>query len=140
MLSIEKLVDFEINSTILESILEDLEILREVELIVCDDEYIQNINRDFRGINKATDVLSFPVDGNFEALPLGTIIISKDKALQASREFGHSFEDEFTLLFIHGILHLMGFDHEVDNGQMRQKEQELVKKFNLPASLIVRSE
>jgi len=53
---------------------------------------------------------------------------------------GHSYNDEVTLLFIHGLLHLLGFDHEVDNGQMREEERKLIEYFSLPKSLILRSE
>src|SRR5574344_1356836 len=89
--------------------------------------------------DEATDVLSFPVDGDFEHLPLGTIIISIDFVKEKAKEYGHSEEDELNLLFIHGLLHLLGYDHEVDNGEHRQKEEELIKQFNLPSSLIVRN-
>jgi probable rRNA maturation factor len=72
-------------------------------------------------------------------MPLGSIIISTDFISEKASEYNHSFEDEMKLLFIHGILHLLGFDHEVDNGEHRQKEEELIKKYNLPDSLIVRN-
>ena len=58
---------------------------------------------------------------------------------QKAKEYNHSINDEFTLLFIHGLLHLLGFDHEVDEGEHRSKEEELIKQFNLPNSLIVRN-
>jgi probable rRNA maturation factor len=140
MLSIQKNVEFEIDEKILIAILDYLEIKREVELIICDNEEIRKINKNYRGIDKETDVLSFPVEGNFQELPLGSIIISKDKVLEVSKRLKHSEKEEFSLLFIHGLLHLLGFDHEIDNGQMRQKEEEIIKRFNLPKSLIVRSE
>jgi probable rRNA maturation factor len=73
-------------------------------------------------------------------MPIGSIIISSDKVKEGSKIFGHSIEDEFKLLLIHGLLHLIGYDHEVDNGEMREKEQEIIKYFNLPKSLIVRIE
>jgi len=72
--------------------------------------------------------------------PLGSIVISKDFVLSKANELQHSSQDEMTLLFIHGLLHLLGFDHEVDSGEMRLKEASLIKEFQLPTSLIVRTE
>ncbi|MEO1938129.1 MAG: rRNA maturation RNase YbeY, partial [Sulfurimonas sp.] len=72
--------------------------------------------------------------------PLGSIVISYDFVKEKAAEFGHSQDDEFTLLFIHGLLHILGYDHEIDSGEMRQKEEEIIKNFNLPKSLIVRTE
>lgn len=110
----------------------------EIELILTDNDEIADINREFRGIDKATDVLSFPSDP-FPGAPLGSIVISVDKVESVANELGHSENDELALLFIHGMLHLMDYDHEVDNGEMRAKEIELIEKFNLPKSLIVRT-
>lgn len=110
----------------------------EVELIFTHNDEIADINRDFRGIDKPTDVLSFPSDP-FPGAPLGSIVISVDKVSAVAKELGHSEDDELALLFIHGLLHLLGYDHEVDNGEMRAKEVELIEKFNLPKSLIVRT-
>ena len=59
--------------------------------------------------------------------------------VEKAKEYGHTFNEEFSLLFIHGILHLLGYDHEVDNGEHRAKEEELIKEFNLPDSLIIRN-
>ena len=115
---------------------------KEVELIVCYNDYIQALNLQFRNKDKPTDVLSFPLEnmiiGNV-AIPLGSIVISVDFVKQKSEELNHSFDDELTLLFIHGLLHLSGYDHEIDNGEHRAKEEELVKQFNLPNSLIIRT-
>ncbi|OHD92374.1 MAG: rRNA maturation RNase YbeY, partial [Sulfuricurvum sp. RIFOXYD2_FULL_44_160] len=99
---------------------------------------IAQINREFRDIDKATDVLSFPSDP-FPGAPLGSIVISVDKVQSVAHELGHSENNEIALLFIHGMLHLLGFDHEIDKGEMRQKEVELIERFNLPKSLIVRT-
>lgn len=112
---------------------------RDIELILTDSQEIREINREFRGIDKDTDVLSFPFE-NLPMAPLGSIVISKSYVEQKSAELGHTINDEFTLLFIHGLLHLLGYDHEVDCGEMRLLEQEMVEKYNLPLSLIVRSE
>jgi len=111
---------------------------REIELILTDNDEISHINREFRGIDKATDVLSFP-SNPFPGAPLGSIVISVDKVESIAKELGHSKNDELALLFIHGMLHLLGFDHEVDNGEMRDKEVEMIEKFNLPKSLIIRT-
>jgi probable rRNA maturation factor len=110
----------------------------DVELILtCNDE-IREINSEFRHIDSATDVLSFPNEP-MPFAPLGSVVISDDYVKKVAKELGHSEEDEFTLLYIHGLLHLLGYDHEVDEGQMRQKERELIEKFNLPESLIIRT-
>jgi probable rRNA maturation factor len=112
---------------------------QDVELILtCNDE-IREINSEFRAIDAPTDVLSFPNEP-MPFAPLGSIVISDDYVKKIALELGHSEEDEFTLLYIHGLLHLLGYDHEIDSGQMRQKEQELIKKYDLPESLIVRTQ
>ena len=98
----------------------------------------QEYNKEYRGINKATDVLSFPLE-DIEFMPLGSIVISLDKAKEVANRLNHSINDEIALLFTHGLLHLMGYDHEVDNGQMREMESKIIKEFNLPDSLIVRT-
>lgn len=111
---------------------------QEIELILTDNDEIAQINRDFRGIDKATDVLSFPSDP-FPGAPLGSIVISLDKVESVAAELAHTSDEELALLFIHGMLHLLGMDHEVDSGEMRAKEEELITLFNLPKSLIVRT-
>ena len=111
---------------------------KDIELILTDNETIKQLNREYRNINKPTDVLSFPLE-DIEGAPLGSIIISVDKAKEVANNLNHSTDEEITLLFIHGLLHLLGYDHEIDNGEMRQKEEEIIKKFNLPESLIIRS-
>jgi len=111
----------------------------EVELILTNDVEIAQINLEFRGIEKPTDVLSFPTDP-FPGASLGTIIISVNKVADIANELEHSEDDELALLFIHGLLHLLGMDHEVDQGEMRVKEESLVRKFSLPLSLIVRTQ
>ena len=112
---------------------------KEIELIITDNEEMREINREHRGIDKDTDVLSFPFE-DLPFAPLGSIVISADHVHAKSAEHGHSERDECALLFIHGLLHLLGFDHEVDNGEMRKEEERLIKKYALPASLIVRTE
>jgi len=111
---------------------------KEIELIFTDNVEMRDINLNTRGFDKATDVLSFPYD-EMPHVPLGSIVISCDFVKEKAELYKHSFQDEFTLLFIHGILHLLGYDHEIDNGEHRDKEEELIKKYNLPKSLIIRT-
>lgn len=113
---------------------------KELELIVCDNDYIQDLNSNYRKVNRPTDVLSFPLVDEINFLQsIGTIVISEDYVRDASIRYKHKKKEEFALLFIHGILHLLGYDHEIDNGEMRKIEKELIKTFNLPHSLIVRT-
>jgi len=139
MLNIENLTNTEININLLEEIVNSIT-NREIDLTICDNTLIQKYNQLYRNIDKATDVLSFPIEGNFNNMPLGSIVISANFVKDKSDEFGHSNQDELTLLFIHGLLHLLGYDHEIDSGEMRAKEEEIITKFNLPKSLIVRVE
>jgi len=111
---------------------------KEVELILTNDTEIAAINLSERGLDKATDVLSFPLEP-LPSFPLGSIMISVDRAEAVANELGHSSDEEIALLFTHGMLHLLGYDHEVDEGEMREKEQEVIAHFLLPKSLIVRN-
>ena len=123
----------------LNKILDSLSTL-DLELLFVDSLQMKEINKNTRNIDKTTDVLSFPHDNTFfNHSFLGSIVINMDLAKEKSIELKHSLEDEISLLFIHGLLHLLGYDHEVDSGQMRKKEEELIKEFNLPKSLIVRT-
>ena len=112
-----------------------------LELVFVRSDEMQQINKNTRNIDKTTDVLSFPLEiqSGFENALLGSIVINLDLVSLKATEFGHSDNDEIALLFIHGLLHILGFDHETDSGQMRQKECEMINKFNLPKSLIVRT-
>ena len=113
-----------------------------VELVFVRSDEMKEINKNSRNINKTTDVLSFPLEnvpfGGNTAL-IGSVVINLDLVYEKSLEFSHSNENEIALLFTHGLLHILGFDHEIDNGQMREKECEIIAKFNLPKSLIVRT-
>ena len=111
----------------------------DVELILCDDEYIEELNGRYRDVHKPTDVLSFPLRVETEGAPLGSIIISLDTAERIAQNFGHSPAEETALLFIHGMLHLLGYDHECDDGEMRREERRYIELFGLPESLIVRT-
>ena len=112
---------------------------KEIELIITTNKEIQSINKDHRDIDAPTDVLSFPYE-EMPMSPLGSIVVSKEYVDVKSSEFGHTASDELTLLFIHGLLHLLGYDHEIDSGEMRDEEKRLIEKFNLPNSLIVRTQ
>lgn len=111
----------------------------DVELVFCDGETMREINHEHRGMDKVTDVLSFPLEV-LEGLPLGSLVICVDVAELKARELGHGIAQELALLFIHGMLHLLGYDHEEDEGEMRQQEEAWIHKFDLPKSLIVRTE
>ena len=138
MIELENNTSFEVNLEILQTIANDLT-SKDFELIITNNEEIQELNKEHRNIDKATDVLSFPMEFDFPNMPLGSIVISIDFVEEKAKEFNHSKENELTLLFIHGLLHLLGYDHEVDNGEHRNKEEELIKKYNLPDSLIIRN-
>jgi probable rRNA maturation factor len=134
----ENETSYEVDLNLAKTILKDIGSNKEIELILTDNKEIQEINLTARGFDKPTDVLSFPYL-DMPHTPLGSIVISCDFVDEKSKHYGHTFNDEFNLLFIHGLLHLLGFDHEIDNGEHRKKEEELIQKYNLPASLIVRN-
>lgn len=119
---------------------------RPVEVLVVGSEEMRTLNFMHRKRNYPTDVLSFPLadfglePGVSSNIPLGSVVICFDVAQEAALRYGHTLEQEFALLFIHGILHLMGYDHEVDGGEHREEEENLVAHFGLPKSLIVRNE
>ncbi len=138
MIEIEKRVEFEPDVVLLSKIASRYT-KKDIELIITDNDDIQKLNKEYRSIDKATDVLSFPYE-KMKNAPLGTIVISVDKVNDVAKELGHSPKEEFTLLFIHGVLHLLGYDHESDSGEMRLEEEKIIKRFGLPKSLIVRSE
>lgn len=98
---------------------------------------IREINKNFRNIDRVTDVLSFPVEFEFSEkgmpLVLGDIVISTETATEQAKEFGHSFEREILYLVCHSMFHLLGYDHivEEDRKIMRQKEKETMKKLGI---------
>jgi len=138
MIELDNQTSLEVDTTFLQKILSSLSD-KEVELLIVSNNEMQEINKEQRGIDKPTDVLSFPYE-DMPMSPLGSIVISNDFVKEKALEFGHKVSDELSLLFIHGLLHILGYDHEVDNGEMRQKEKELIEKFALPKSLIVRTQ
>jgi len=92
------------------------------------DKKIRALNRQFRGVDKATDVLSFPAG---EKMNLGDIAVSVDTAAMQAKENGLSFDDEIAQLILHGLLHLAGYDHETDNGEMNRLELKLRRKLGI---------
>jgi probable rRNA maturation factor len=110
-----------------------------VSVMVTDNRQMRALNAQFRGKNQATDVLSFPPLAVAYGLA-GDIAISLDIATQNARLLGHSLPDEVQILVLHGILHLAGYDHEHDDGEMARKEARLRRRFGLPTALIERAE
>ena len=125
---------------------------RSFDILISGDAELRRLNREFRGQDYATDVLSFPVvplpDGRgsvstSEPRPsgsgnLGDIAISLGRARAQAREFGHDLEQEVRILMLHGLLHLMGHDHESDSGSMARAEKRWRAKLGLPNGLIER--
>lgn len=150
----EKLVDLLKN--VIEFALkeEEVDVECEVSLLFVDNDEIREINNETRGIDRATDVLSFPMldyenkkvfkemyknyefsqsDCDGEELVLGDVVLSLEKALEQSKEFNHSSEREASYLVVHSILHLLGYDHmeEDDKVIMRKREEEILNKLNI---------
>jgi len=138
MIELDNKTTLEVDEPLLNSIANTLTD-KEIELIITNNSEIQEINKAHRNIDKPTDVLSFPYE-DMPMSPLGSIVMAQEFIENKAQELGHTPSDEMTLLFIHGLLHLLGFDHEVDSGEMRDKEELLIKEFNLPTSLIVRTQ
>jgi probable rRNA maturation factor len=147
-----KIVDFQNQTTLplepekLEEIAQTLT-QQPIECFIVSTQRISQLNATHRGKDAVTDVLSFPMTHPFSLeeasslqLPLGSIFICDTKAIEMADRLNHTPQEEVTLLFIHGLLHLLGYDHEVDQGQMRQEEARLIEAFNLPNSLIVRTQ
>lgn len=139
IIKVENQTDFPLPIEKLEEIAQSLT-SREIELVVCDNPTIRKLNADYRSKDYPTDVLSFPLEGDFDTLPLGSLVMSSDMIYQKAKELGHTPQEESILLFIHGLLHLLGYDHELDDGEMRAYEARLIRTLGLPESLIVRTE
>lgn len=107
-------------------------------LLVTNSRRMRRLNTQFRGKEYPTDVLSFPSPSFVEGFS-GDIAVSADIAAQNARLLGHSVAVEIKILTLHGILHLAGYDHESDNGEMAEKELHLRQKLGLPAALIERA-
>jgi probable rRNA maturation factor len=113
----------------------------QVIVLLTSDQMLRSLNRRFRDKNKATDVLSFPADSAAPVRPkiAGDLAISVPTARRQAAEQGHSLSTEIKVLLLHGLLHLAGYDHEVDSGQMARRERLLRGKLRLPLGLIERT-
>lgn len=123
----------------------------EVSIVLTDDSEIRELNRSYRGIDEATDVLSFPMDDDFgvddmglddsgfddvavdQPMPLGDIVISVERARAQALEYDHSFQRELGFLLVHGLLHLLGYDHDSAPSQdeMRDREEAILNDLGL---------
>ncbi len=108
----------------------------QVQVLIASNGELRDLNRRFRRKDKPTDVLSFPAIIDGEA---GDIAISAEIASENAYLLGHSLEEELQILILHGILHLAGYDHEDDDGEMEALESELRERLKLPSSLIART-
>jgi probable rRNA maturation factor len=112
----------------------------QVTVLLTTDTAIRRLNRQFRGKNKATDVLSFPAGGPAAGGIAGDLAISVPTARRQAADQGHALVVELKVLMLHGLLHLAGYDHETDTGQMARRERLLRSKLGLPLGLIERVE
>jgi probable rRNA maturation factor len=126
-----------------------------VSVALLSDARVRALNRRYRGVNQATDVLSFPAslepraaksklratshERRVPSPSLGDIVISRGVARRQAREAGHSELTEWRVLALHGLLHLLGYDHERDRGRMRRVERRLRRQGGLPDGLIDRA-
>ncbi len=129
--------------------LEGVELPCEVNILLTDDEGIEQVNRDMRGVDAPTDVLSFPMfdlapgehpteddrDPGSDTVPLGDMCISVERASAQAQEYGHCMAREINYLCVHSVLHLLGYDH-LDEGeqkrQMREHEERIMTALDLP--------
>lgn len=150
---VDELLDDELAALLEETVntaltLEGVALPCEVNILLTDDEGIQEVNRQMRGIDSPTDVLSFPMfdlrpgehptqadrDPGADTVPLGDMCISVERAQAQANEFGHCFARELGYLCVHSVLHLLGYDH-LDEGvqkrQMRAREKEIMQILNV---------
>lgn len=111
-------------------------------IVISNDRNVRNANRTYRKLDRPTDVLSFPTGDGMAHTRLdgylGDLLISADRAAKQAKQYEHSVTDEIKILVLHGLLHLIGFDHEEDGGEMREFETVLRRKYRLPCGLIDR--
>jgi probable rRNA maturation factor len=110
-----------------------------VDVLLAGSRDLRALNRRFRGKNQPTDVLSFPAGDSPRNGFAGDIAISVDIAKKNARRLGHATAEEIKILCLHGLLHLAGFDHERDQGQMAKKELRLRRRLGLVAGLTERT-
>lgn len=111
----------------------------DISISFVDNKEIHELNKQFRGVDRATDVLSFPMlsdefeDVEYEEMSLGDIVVSLERALEQSIEYGHSFEREVCFLVCHSMFHLLGYDHDTEENtrEMREKEEAVLTKLNI---------
>lgn len=138
MIELDNHTDYVLEMALLERIVKEAGDVS-VELLLVGEKEMRRLNGEHRGKDSPTDVLSFPLsqDGlKCEGIPLGSIVICLEVAQEAAREIGHSLDAEIAVLFLHGLLHLLGYDHETDQGEMRKKEELLAVQYGLPRALI----
>ncbi len=110
--------------------------------LITGDSHLRRLNRDFLGKDYPTDVLSFPAVGQASRPVLGHLgemAISAARARTQAAAFGHSLENEICILMLHGLLHLLGMDHETDRGQMKRAEAAWRQRLSLPEGLVGRA-
>lgn len=112
----------------------------EVDVLLSDDRELRRLNRQFRGKNKPTDVLSFPSPKEIAEEHAGDLAISIETAARQADAYGHTLDAEVRVLLLHGLLHLSGMDHETDTGEMATREAALRRELRLPNTLIERVE
>ncbi len=144
---IDKIDEEEVIKTVVETVLKEEGIVQELEVYITltHNENIRKINAEHRNIDKATDVLSFPMferdeipslkvknDDSIETM-LGDIIVSIEKVREQAEEYGHSFKRELAYLITHGMLHLLGYDHMIEEEKtvMRKREEEILEKLDI---------
>lgn len=134
---INKKINDIIELVIKEILLDELNSLEyEISISLVDNDEIKTLNKQYRNVDKETDVLSFPMDQEFD-IPgisiLGDIIISMEKALEQAEDFSHSVEREIAYLTAHSVYHLLGYDHMNDEEryEMREKEKHIMKKLKI---------
>ena len=110
-----------------------------VNVLITNDREMRGLNQRFRGKDVATDVLSFPAAPGLPGKLAGDLAISADIAAENAKQFGHTVVEEIKILILHGALHLAGYDHETDSGQMARKEACLRLALKLPVTLIART-
>jgi probable rRNA maturation factor len=112
---------------------------RAFDCLITGDAELRKLNREFRGKDQPTDVLSFPNAAHpGKSSPLGSIAISAARARAQARALRHSTDAEIRILMLHGVLHLLGYDHETDAGRMARAEKRWRKRLALPVGLIER--
>ncbi|MDD5070395.1 MAG: rRNA maturation RNase YbeY [Candidatus Omnitrophica bacterium] len=102
---------------------------KNMSLVVCDNDFIKNLNKKYFNKNTVTDVISFPLTDKFDKNDLGEIVVSLEEAVLRAKDYGNTWKEEFTLYLIHGILHLLGYeDSNLKNKKvMDQKQQEVLR-------------